>query len=128
VKIIEQGYTHDFEEGDQSEEIKKLWGQIYHLCLEILSSSINLIYSDSKDILIALEDSLHNIKDEKQAENSSISLNYLAQAENAKKLLQGSSDDLKLISRVFDQCSKLKSQSLIQCIKESPLGSSQTII
>jgi hypothetical protein len=60
------------------------------MCLDILSSSINLIYSDIKDVLVNLEESLRDsnkMKNAKQAENSSISLNYLAQPENAKKLL-----------------------------------------
>jgi hypothetical protein len=60
------------------------------MCFDILSSSINLIYSDIKDIIINLEESLRDsdkMKNAKQAQSSSISLNYLAQPENAKKLL-----------------------------------------
>ena len=72
------------------------------MCLDILSSSINLIYSDIKDVVVNLDENLKNIKDEKQAENSSISLNYLAQPENTKRLLQGSSEDLKIITRVYE--------------------------
>ncbi len=109
VKIIEQGYVHDFEEGEHNDEFKKLWIEISSMCLDILSSSINLIYSDIKDVLVNLEENLKNMKDEKQAENSSISLSYLAQSENAKKLLQGSAEDLKLVTRVYEQCSVIKS-------------------
>ncbi len=69
------------------EELKQLWREIYQMCLDILSSSINLIYSDIKDVVLSLDENLKNIKDEKQAENSSISLNYLALPENTKVLL-----------------------------------------
>lgn len=92
------------------------------MCLDILSSSINLIYSDIKDVVVNLEENLKNMKDEKQAENSSISLSYLAQPENSKKLLQGSAEDLKLVTRVFEQCSVIKSQNIIQSIKNGALG------
>ncbi len=71
------------------------------MCLDIMSSSINLIYSDIKHVLSYLEENLKNLKDEKQAENSIISLNYLAQTDNIKKLLQGSSDDLYVVTRVY---------------------------
>jgi hypothetical protein len=67
-----------------------------------MSSSISLIYSDIKHILSNLEQNLKNLKDEKQAENSIISLNYLAQTENIKKLLQGTSDDLNVVTRVYE--------------------------
>ena len=72
------------------------------MCLDIMSSSISLIYSDIKHILSNLEQNLKNLKDEKQAENSIISLNYLAQTENIKKLLQGTSDDLNVVTRVYE--------------------------
>ena len=72
------------------------------MCLDIMSSSINLIYSDIKHVLSYLEENLKNLKDEKQAENSTISLNYLAQTENIKKLLQGTSDDLNVVTRVYE--------------------------
>jgi formiminotetrahydrofolate cyclodeaminase len=74
-----------------------------------MSSSINLIYSDINHVLSNLDENLKSLKDEKQAENSSISLNYLAQTENTKKLLLGSSNDLKVVTRVYEQCSLLKS-------------------
>jgi hypothetical protein len=46
------------------------------MCLNILSSSINLIYSNITDIAKSIK--FEDITNEKQAENSSISLNYLA--------------------------------------------------
>jgi hypothetical protein len=122
VKIIEGGYTHDFEEGDHFKEIKSLWVEIYQMCLNILSTSINLIYSDIKEIVLNLESNLKSIENEKQAENSSIALNYLAAPENAKKLLMGSTEDLKLVTRLFEQTSQLKSQDLRKLIKTMALG------
>lgn len=82
-------------------EIKCLWVEIYQMCLSILSTSINLIYSNTKDILVNLETNLSSVINEKQAENSSISLNYLTAPENAKQLLHGESDDLKIVTKVF---------------------------
>jgi hypothetical protein len=29
VRVIENGYTHDFEEGEVHEELKSLWQEIY---------------------------------------------------------------------------------------------------
>ena len=55
VKIIEEGYTQDFEEGEHESEMKSLWSEIYQMCLNILSSSINLIYSGNKEIISNLE-------------------------------------------------------------------------
>jgi hypothetical protein len=56
--------------------LEKLWHEIYQMCLNILSSSINLIYSNITDIAKSIK--FEDITNEKQAENSSISLNYLA--------------------------------------------------
>jgi hypothetical protein len=124
VRIIESGYTQDFEEGELNGEIKALWGEIYQMSLSILSTSINLIYSNIGDIVTSLESNLGDIENEKQAENSSISLNYLSTSENAKKLLMGEKDDLKLVTRVFQQCCAIKSQDLSKTIKAHPLGGS----
>lgn len=55
VKIIESGYAQDFEEGPLEAEMKSLWHEIYQLCLNILSTSINLIYSDNKQIIQNLQ-------------------------------------------------------------------------
>ena len=95
------------------------------MCLSILSTSINLIYSNIKDVVLNLESNLNNITDEKQAENSSISLNYLTASENAKQMLMGVTDELKLVTRVFEQCCQIKSQDIIKIIKSAPLGGDQ---
>lgn len=65
VRIIEAGYSQDFEEGEYNEEIKCLWVEIYQMCLSILSTSINLIYSNIKDVVLHLESNLNNITNEK---------------------------------------------------------------
>lgn len=51
VNIIEKGYSQDFEEGESFDEIKTLWSEIYQICLNILSTSINLIYPNNKEII-----------------------------------------------------------------------------
>ena len=58
---------------------------MYQLCLNILSTSINLIYADNKEIIQNILSLDWERSNEKQAENTSISLNFLS--ENAKKLL-----------------------------------------
>jgi len=55
VKIIESGYSHEFEDGEHKDEIVKLWEEINQMCLNILSSSINLIYSNNSDIAKSLK-------------------------------------------------------------------------
>jgi hypothetical protein len=67
VKIIEQGYAYDFEEGENTDECKNLWVQISSICLDIMSSSINLIYSDIRDVIINLEESLRDSNKMKNA-------------------------------------------------------------
>lgn len=59
VRIIEKGFTAEYE-GDEAtvEEMKKLWQQVYQLCLDILASSINMTYTDTKDILVNLKKNL----------------------------------------------------------------------
>lgn len=92
VRIIEEGYSQDFEEGDSTNEMKSLWKEIYQLCLNILSTSINLIYSDNKQIISNLQANMRDVANQKQAVNSSISLNYLSMGENAKRILLGDSE------------------------------------
>jgi hypothetical protein len=90
--------------------------------LNILSSSINLIYSDTKEIIINLEQSLKEVKNEKQAENCSISLNFLSIPENSKKLLQADSEELEIIIRVYEQCCRIKSEDTVERINENQIG------
>lgn len=59
--LIERGVSaHEFEgQGEEAGEIWKLWGtHIYGLCLNILSSSMTLIYSDNIDVVQSLSESL----------------------------------------------------------------------
>ena len=65
VRVIENGYTQDFEEGENQEEMKTIWSEMYQICLSILSTSINLIYSDNKEIIKNLDSSLREVQNEK---------------------------------------------------------------
>jgi len=67
--------------------MRSLWQEIYQICLNILSTSINLIYADNKQIIQSLQSNMQDVSDQKQAVNSSISLNFLSVQENAKKIL-----------------------------------------
>ncbi|CDW73494.1 UNKNOWN [Stylonychia lemnae] len=127
VRIIEDGYSQDFEEGENFNEMKSLWQEIYQLCLNILSTSINLIYADNKQIIQTLLQSQKDISNQKQAENSSISLNYLSVPENSKKILMGDSEELQLVSQVFDLCSNIKSQDMVEVIKTLKLSADQIV-
>ena len=51
----------DFEEGPVKSELESLWQEIYQLCLNILSTSINLIYADNKQIIQNLSSNLKEI-------------------------------------------------------------------
>ena len=58
--LIENGYSQDFQ-GDSEEDIsemKELWKEIYAICLQILSNSMNLIFSGNSEIMDSLEASL----------------------------------------------------------------------
>jgi hypothetical protein len=98
------------------------------MSLNILSSSINLIYSNINDIVASLESGLGAIQNEKQAENSSISINYLATSENTKRLLQGTPEELKVLVSVFEQCSKIKSRDLVKLIEAQGGLTAETIV
>jgi len=62
-----------------------------------LSTSINLIYADNKQIISNLQANMKDVSNQKQAVNSSISLNYLSMPENAKKILLGDSEELTMV-------------------------------
>ena len=45
--LIENGFSQEFQGGsdDDVNEMKELWKEIYAICLQILSNSMNLLYS-----------------------------------------------------------------------------------
>jgi len=49
-------------------------------------------------------------------------LNYLCAPENSKKILLGDSDELQLVSKVYDLCSNIKSQDIVEHIKNLKLS------
>ena len=87
VRIIEKGYLKEFEEGSHTLEMEQLWENIYQVCLQTLSSSINLIYANNNEIVENLNKTLASKLDTKQEENCSISLNYLAQTSSASSIM-----------------------------------------
>jgi hypothetical protein len=58
--------------------MRALWSEIYYMCLNILSTSINLIYSNTGEIVQSVLASLSELGNTKQEENSSISINHLS--------------------------------------------------
>ena len=72
--VIENGYSSDFQatsEDSAADEMRQLWKDIYALCFQILSDSMNLIYSGSSEIMESLEASLSKAEqDKKHADNS----------------------------------------------------------
>jgi hypothetical protein len=58
--IIENGFSSDFQATSEelANEMKQLWKDIYDLCFQILSDSMNLIYSGNSEIMENLEASL----------------------------------------------------------------------
>jgi hypothetical protein len=78
--IIENGYSQDFQATSEelSNEMKQLWKDIYDLCFQILSDSMNLIYSGNSEIMENLEASLSKSQlDKKHADNSTLLLTFL---------------------------------------------------
>lgn len=110
VSLIEEGYNQEFE-GEQGdvEEIKDLWDNIYKLCLKILQSSLNLIYSSNQEILSYLGQTLtQSLSNLKKAEESTLLLTYLSQFDNLKKILgqQDESHQAQILD-VYDKCRDL---------------------
>ena len=96
--------------------MKFLWQEIYKLCLSILSTSINLIYSDNKEIIKNLSHLLKDISNEKEEENCGISLNYLSIPDTCKKLLKANQEELELLTQVYSQCCQIRSSDIIKVI------------
>jgi hypothetical protein len=107
--LIENGYSQDFQ-GDSEEDIsemKELWKEIYAICLQILSNSMNLIYSGNSQIMDSLEASLTKApRDYKHAENSTMLLTYLCQPENMRQILENEESSAKAI-KVLEMCAKI---------------------
>lgn len=57
--MMDVGYKSEFE-GESKEEMKELWERIYKLCSEILSLSINLIYSNTTEIIESAGEAVFN--------------------------------------------------------------------
>ena len=121
VHIIEEGYATNFEKGQYEGEMVSLWNEIYSICLKILSTSINLIYSDTKEILMNLSTSLESIKNDKQAQNCSISLSFLSLNENAKQLIANTTS-FEELKKVLTLCCQLKTTDVLECLKTNSLG------
>lgn len=66
VCIIEGGIAQDFEDGETEPEMRALWAEIYQMCLSILSTSINLIYSNTGEIVQSIIASLSELGNQKQ--------------------------------------------------------------
>ena len=107
--LIETGYSQDFDadKEDDLSEMKDLWKEIYAICLQILSNSMNLIYSGNSQIMDSLEASLVNAQqDYKHAENSTMLLTYLSQPENMRQILENEESSTKAI-KVLGMCAKI---------------------
>jgi len=111
VKMIEDGYSKDFEEGaERVGEIKSLWAEIYTSCQDILANSMDLIYSETKEIVSTLDETLHNLTNEKQEENASFGLRYLSKPHNTAKLFATTEQkNLDQFVHLFTRCSQLLS-------------------
>jgi hypothetical protein len=85
IYIIENGYSKD---NSDMETCGGLWEDLYTSCQDIMTFSIELIYSDTKSVVknLALQLSDQNMSD-KKAENCSFSLQFLSANSNTSKLL-----------------------------------------
>ena len=85
--VIEEGYTKDFEKGSSEGELINIWLGIYGACQDIVTNSMDLIYSDTSEILLMLSDTLKKKMTPKEEENCSFSLRFLSKEQNLTKLL-----------------------------------------
>ena len=80
--------------------------------LKILSTSINLIYSNNFEIVQALQKQLDNVDDDKTARNSAVSLNYLSLPDVCRSILTFTSQDqLTQVMKIFGQTAMIRSKS-----------------
>lgn len=88
IAIADNGYSKEFEEGSAKGDLQTLWDEIYQLSLKIKGASMNIMYSDIKQVLADLENSLSKaITEEKQENISIVLLEYLSSEEHIKKVL-----------------------------------------
>ena len=89
VKVVETGYAETFEGSEAlTSEMRALWTNIKQQCVNIMVISINLLYSNSDQIVQTLYTQMVKVSNPNAGENCSIYLNYLSVAENSKKLLE----------------------------------------
>jgi hypothetical protein len=86
AKMIERGYTKDFEES-VANELNGIWSAIYGICQHIIAEAMDLIYDDTSEILKTLCGTLTREMTPKEAENCSFSLRFLSKPECCKKML-----------------------------------------
>ena len=87
VSMMDVGYKAEFE-GESKEEMKELWEKIYTICSEILSLSINLIYSSTTEIIESAGEAVFNhSEDDKKMQNASIAFRYLSEPDVCRKMV-----------------------------------------
>lgn len=95
-----------------------LWDEIYGMCLNIMQSSMDLIYKDTNEIMAGLSSDLKEAnKDSKKADSSSLSLSYLSTPENYRKFIATSPSDRKSIFDALEHTSNIVGEKIIEKIK-----------
>jgi len=112
VGTLEKGFTKDFEDGPNKEEMTKLWEAIHRTLLSILTCSINLIYPSDMDLVASLHSQLSGATaDSKASENASVGLTYLSSPEVARQLIVFKEEShLETLMQVFGQVALLRSK------------------
>jgi (p)ppGpp synthase/HD superfamily hydrolase len=91
------------------------WKDIYAQCQTIMSNSLDLIYSDTSEIITSLNEKLGNLQNEKEEEIASFSLKYISLPQNTKKLLETQDEEkLSLLSEVLSKCALIRRNSVIK--------------
>jgi len=94
-----------------------LWEEIYGMCLNIMQSSMDLIYKDTNEIMNSLSSDLKDAnKDSKKADSSSLSLSYLSTPENYRKFIATSLKDRKSILDALEHTSNIVGEKLMEKI------------
>jgi len=105
AKLVEEGYTDDFEEDECTQESKGIWISCEDICKEILSTSVNLIFATPLDIVASLITDFKNLNNEKKKQNASFSLMYITNSNS--QLIDTSVEkvsDVSIVTQLIDSC------------------------
>ena len=109
-KVVSEGYNEEFEKGEQEEETRALWHQIYTECKSIMTFGLALIYTSIPEVLSILQESLDKRENVKKAEFACIVMRYVSIPENTKKLLDVHAERPRVL-KIFEIAAEIRAKS-----------------